>query len=207
MRSLYEVSGEFPAERVRFVAIPVGDEASHRGLELPRVAEAAESQHAPLEDGEPYLDLVDPGRVQGRVHELETVAVARVELGPTLVQAVLVNVEVVPDDDNPSLGVTACDPRHELQHRGGVPVLHDLADHLAPAYLKGSEQRTRAVTNVLELAPQAAITHAPRRIPSGERLHGLLVDAKDDRVLRRVQVELADAPDLRSKVGIGAVQP
>lgn len=190
-----------------FVAIPVRDEPQDGLLELARVVEAAETQHAALEDGEPDLDLVEPGGVQGREDELEATVVPRVESAPPLLRAVFVNVEVVPDDDDSPSGVTTRDPRHEAQHRGRVATLYHFAEHLAISHVESSEQRARTMTDVLELPPQAAISGASRGISAGQRLHGFLVDAQEDRVLRWVEVELANAPDLGSEVRIRAMQP
>jgi hypothetical protein len=66
---LNEVAGELPAERMRLVPVPVIDEASDSGFERQRVLEAAVAEDSAVKDGEPNLDLVEPGGVQRRVDE------------------------------------------------------------------------------------------------------------------------------------------
>ena len=206
-RGLNEISRELPAKRVCFVAIPVADEPEDGGLDISGTVEAAMPQNAALKDGEPDLDLVDPRRMQRRVHELEAPSVPSVESAPPVVLTLLVNVEIVPDHDDALSGVVA---RHGLQkpcERVGVTSFDHLSEDLTRAHIEGPEQRTRAMTNVLELVAHGSIRGGVRRVRARQHLHRLLVDAQDDGVLGRLQVELADAANLGLEVRIRAVQP
>src|ERR1700674_1044990 len=95
--SLRKVAGERPAKRSSG-EVPEADEAKDRAAQLANAIEAAVLEHAALEDREPDLDLVDPGRVNRRVHEMKAAAVPAVEARPAAVAAVVVDVEIVPDD-------------------------------------------------------------------------------------------------------------
>src|SRR5258705_4357118 len=83
-----------------------------------------------------------------------------------------------------------------------------MAEDATGADLQRAEQRAGAVADVLELATEAAVDY---RGASGEapeqRLHRFLVDAEHNRSRRRLQIQLANAPDLRAKLGVGTVQP
>jgi hypothetical protein len=74
------------------------DEAQGRGVELLETVEDAVSKHAPLDEAEKQLDLIDPRRVDRRVVEVKPTSVPTVELRPPTVISVVVDVQVVPDD-------------------------------------------------------------------------------------------------------------
>jgi len=106
--------------------------------------------------------------------------VALVEPGPPPVLAIVVNVEIVPDDVNLSLGTGTREVLHEGNEVHGAPLWLAFAEHLARADIGGCEQRPRAVTCVLEfeVAGAAGSRKLGRKSPS-ERLHaGLLVEAQ-----------------------------
>lgn len=190
-----------------FVSIPVADEPKDGGLDISSTVEAAVSQYAPLEDGEPDLDLVDPRRMQRRVHELEAAIVPSIESAPPVVLALLVDVEVVPDHDDALSGVVTRDGVDKTRERVGVTSHDDLSEHLPRTHIEGPEQRTRAMTNVLELVAHGGIRRGVRRVRARQHLHRLFVDAQEDGVLGRLQVELADAANLGLEIWIRAVQP
>src|ERR1700722_20112241 len=98
--NLLREASESPAERVRFVPVPVANERQDGALERVACRERRMLEHASLQDAEPYLDLVHPRRVLRRVDEVEAFPVARVELLPP---RALVDDEVVPRDvDGPA---------------------------------------------------------------------------------------------------------
>jgi len=206
-RGLNEIARELPAKRVCFVAIPVADEPKDGGLDFSGTVEAAVPQNAPLKDGEPDLDLVDPRRMQRRVHELEAPSVPSVESAPPVVLPLLVNVEIVPDHDDALSGVVARNGLQKPGERVGVTSLDHLSEHLPRAHIKGPEQRTRTMTNVLELVAHGSVGAGVRRVRARQHLHRLFVDAQDDSVLGGLQIELADAANLGLEVRIRAVQP
>ena len=88
-----------------------------------------------------------------------------------------------------------------------IAVPHDATDTSPVRISKDAEQRARPATTVLELvADDAAMTHVDG-VTARQRLHRLLVDANDDSVLGRMPVKAANPRDLRSKIGIGGVEP
>ena len=78
----FEASAQDPAERMRLVVVPVGDEAIDGAHRLIEVAEGCMLQHPTREDTEPDLHLAHPRRVQRRVQEAEAAAVSQVERLP-----------------------------------------------------------------------------------------------------------------------------
>src|SRR5579872_4083151 len=100
--SVRESPGERPAEGVGLDTVPMSDEAEDIVTEGRHALEAAVTQDAPLQDAEPNLDLVDPGGMQRSVDKVQPVAVLLVEPRPAGVAAVVVQVEVVPDDVDPT---------------------------------------------------------------------------------------------------------
>lgn len=190
-----------------FVPIPVADEPEHGGYDASSAIEAAVPQDSSLEDGKPYLDLVEPRRVQRRVHELEAVVVPFVEQAPSVFRAFLVNVEVVPDDDDPLSCVMVRHSIHEVQERVCVATLDDVTEYLPGADIERPDQCTCAVALVLEFVAHGGIGCAMRRILSRQDLHGLFIDAEDHGVFRRLEVKLADAADFRREFRVRAVEP
>jgi hypothetical protein len=200
-----KVAGELPAERMRFVAVPVIDEASDCGFELQRVLEAAVAQDSSVKDGEPDLDLVEPGGVQRRVDECEALAVPGIELAPPTDLPVMVDVEVVPDHDDALLRVAPREALHELHERGCVAMLDDPAEYLPRAHIERAEQGAGAVANVFEFMSHAPIGGDVCRKSAGKRLHGLFIDAQHHGAFRRSEVKLADTADFGPELRIWAV--
>lgn len=190
---------------MRFVPVPVIDEAIDGGFELLRVLEAAVAQNPAMKDGEPDLNLVEPGGVQWCVNEREALAVPGVELAPPAILPVVVNVEVVPDHDDALLWVALREGLHEPHECASVAMRDDLAEHLSCAHIECTEKGARAMTNVLELMADAPIGGHMRRESPGERLHGLFVEAKQDDAVGWSEVELANTASFGSEVWIRAV--
>lgn len=75
---LQGIAAEAPPEGVGSFAVPVVYEAEERRAQLGQGMEVSVPQALPVHDAEEHLDLVDPGRVLGRVVEDEASAVAGV---------------------------------------------------------------------------------------------------------------------------------
>src|SRR5690606_21189141 len=198
---------EGPAEGVRLVHIPVLHEAHHASLDGLDVREAVVPQDPALQDGEPELHLVHPRGVLWCVDEREAAAMARVELGPTLLLPVVVDVEVVPDDDDLARDARAdgLQDLHQIPPRSLRPAL---SIDLAGAHVERCEERARAVAAVVELLPARAA--GLRRLEPRPTLmceEALLVDAEDGRVVGRRHVQLAHPFDLVVELRVLAVEP
>src|SRR5690606_33501430 len=120
---------------------------------------------------------------------------------------VVVDVEVVPDDDD-----LARDARgdglqelHQIPPRSLRPAL---SIDLAGAHVERCEERARAVAAVVELLPARAA--GLRRLEPRPTLmceEALLVDAEDGRVVGRRHVQLAHPFDLVVELRVLAVEP
>ncbi len=93
-----------------FPPVVVVDERQDCLVELLQAVEDPTLDDALLESAEPDFDLVEPGSVDGGVDEVEAASVSLVELGPPGIFAVVVDVQVVPDDVDLLVGST-CSPR------------------------------------------------------------------------------------------------
>jgi len=204
---LDEFAGEFPIERVGLETIPVANEGEHLCAQIGDALERAVAQQTALQDREPDLDLVDPGGVQGRVDEAETTAMMAAELGPAAIIAVVMNVEIVPDYEDPALRKSACDDFQEVVHSASRALLHDASQHAPGPNIEGPEQVAYATTDVLEFVSHRSIATSTIGSSAAERLHRLFIDANHHRVGRWLQVEPADAPYLLCEVRVGAMEP
>jgi hypothetical protein len=187
----------------------VRDVPQHLRPQLLHRGKAPVAKHTLLDAREEQLDLVEPGGVQGRVVEVETRAVARVEAGPAFVRTIVVNVEIVPDDVDLALRVLLRDPLHEPKKVLGFTLPGDLRDHVARLGVERGEQGAGAVALVFVLV--AARPPAPRplrRVLPAQRLHPrLLVHGQHHRPGGRVEVQPADVGRLRPKRRVLTVDP
>lgn len=205
--SLRESTVERPVERACFESVPMRDERLDDSCELRTRGKTRVSEHSALEDREPELDLIDPRGVNRRVEKFKPTAVALVEPHPSLVAAVVMDVEIVPDNDDASTGMATRD-RIEKAHDGGrIAVVNDATEYTAGANIERSEKRAGAMSCVLELAANHAAVANMDWMTKRQSLHGFLVDAEHDRVIGRVHIDVADPPDLRSELRVGAMQP
>lgn len=153
----------------RLGVLVVFPDVAHEFLvEILDVGEDPSRDHVALDAGEPVLDLVEPGRVGGRVvHRHVGVLGEEVRHGLSLVAA-----DVVADDVDGGLAVLGAgnfsQEGHELSAgvtRGGS------AEHLACGGVECGEQTERAVALVLEAVTLGA--------SGGQRQHAVLaVDAR-----------------------------
>lgn len=190
------------------VLIPVVDEAAHpAGLDLGR-REIAVLEDAALKDREPDLDLVHPGRMLRRVHEVEAATVAPVEARPALVGAIIMDIEVVPDHVDGLARVATGQFVHEGHQCVGASVRNDAPENAPTAHVEGGQQRLHPVTHVLVLEAHRRIAGIhPRGVLALKHLQRLLVDADDDRTRGRRQVQLTYPIRLRAEVWILALEP
>src|SRR5436190_972071 len=86
-----------PAKRVGLALVPVADEALDLVLLLVGRSEVTVANDPPVQDREPDLDLIHPRGVLRCVEDVVAPDVACVESRPSVVLAVVVDVEIVPD--------------------------------------------------------------------------------------------------------------
>src|SRR5258708_5084920 len=196
-----------PAEGARLGTVPVSDETEDVASEDGHALEAAVAHDTSLKDAEPDLELSDPRGRQRRVDEAKAMSVLLVEPRPACVASVVVQVEVVPDNVDTTVFVALRECVHEGQKCTRVAVPNDATEDLTRADVEGRQQRAGPATTVLELVADDATMTNVDGVTARQRLHRLLVDAYDDRVLGRVPVEAADPRNLRSKVGIRGMKP
>lgn len=146
--------------------------------------------------------------MRGGVDEREASAMTLVERRPALVLAVMVNVQVVPDDDDASrrpLGEFL----HELDEVSGRPALATLPVDLSGGRVERRQQGAGAVSAVLELSPSLRV---PRRGRFDARCvvvreEALLVDAEHGHTLLWGDVVLAHSAGLLDELRVLAVEP
>jgi hypothetical protein len=202
-----KLAWEFPIERVSFEAIPVTDECENLVAQLRNAFERAVTEQTALQNREPDFDLVDPGGMQRRMNEAKATPVMMIELAPTMVFAVMMQVEVVPDHKHAPVGVRTRDSIEKIVKCLGRTLLDYTAEHAPSSNVESSEQVANAAAHVLELVPNAPIAASSIGIAATERLHRLLVNAHHDRISRRRQVKAADSSDLLREIRIWTVQP
>jgi len=203
---LPETAAECPAERMRLVTIPVFDEPLDLRAKCVAAAEFAIPDHSPLENGKPQLNLVHPGSVLRREDEIEPCSMPPIERFPSFPS---VNVEVVPDDENFSLGVTPRNRLHELVEvlRGSASAT--LSEYLSSANIKRGKQGDRPVALVFKLeTPRRTGLRVDDRMLASHCLNaGLLVDAQDGRSERRCPVQPTNPLHFGAKFRIRTMKP
>ena len=195
MLMLGESAPESPAKGMGLVRVPLPDKTEETSLEVERTVEVTMSQHPSLKDAEPDFNLVDPRRVDRRVHEVKSMAVAPVEVGPYVAA---VDVQIVPDDIHLALGIATGEVLHERHDvLGGSPGSH-VSEDLTSADSKCADECARPSTSILEFETCGTTGSGwSHRDPAAQRLNaGLLVDAKDGGPLGWRRVEPANLSDL-----------
>ncbi len=149
--------------------------------------ERGAAQGLTFQDGEPDLDLIEPGR-PGRGEVEMYVLVSR---EPAVVLG-LVGVEVVKHDVDLLARIGDDDGVHEGGELDAPPALFVRHADLAAGHLEGSEQGQGAVALVVVAAPGQGLAVGQLEIalrPLQRLDRGLLVDADHHRILRRRQGE------------------
>src|SRR6266852_9349103 len=141
----------------------------------------------------------------------EASAVTTVESRPASRGAVAVDIEVVPDDVDRSLGILRGDHAHEPHQVLAFARRAAGGDDRPGAYIKGRNDGPRAVPFVLPFPTRATVRAAGSPMigkPVFQGLHaGHLVNAEHGAPGGRVEIEVADLGHLLPKLGVGAVQP
>ena len=160
-------------ERMTVSLVPAVDEGEKAVSEIFFGGEVAMAKAAAADDREEDLNLVHPRCVQRCVEELELAAVPFVERGPTALGPVVVDVQIVPDHDDP-LGITVMlrDPFHEGHEVVCATGLATVGEDLSVPDVEGGEQRLRAMADVFELEPSRPAGNRPlqRRLALGGRI-------------------------------------
>jgi len=145
----------------------------------------------------------------GRVDELKAAAVTSIELPPSLVRTVAVNIEIIPDNVDRAGRILTGERVHECDQVRGSAAATTLREHLASPNVERGEQRNDTTASVLELvSTEGADGGKPAGESSAQRLNlSLLVDAHDRRSRRRSQIQVTDPANFRREIGIGAMQP
>src|SRR6202158_1176040 len=138
-------------------------------------------------------------------------AVTAVEARPAPRGTVEVDIEVIPDDVDRSLGILRRDRAHEAPQVLGLPRRAAGRNDVPDAHIEGREDRLRAVPPVFPFPTRAAAWPAwPPMIGVAmcQGLHaGHLVHAEHGAARRRVEIEVADLGHLFPELRIGAVEP
>ena len=87
-----------PTERMTFPTIPALDKSLDTIHQRLGGRKATTAKDVSLQDRKENLDLIDPGRMDRRVVKHEDAVLCGIELRLTLVFAVIVDIEVIPDD-------------------------------------------------------------------------------------------------------------
>ena len=147
---LPETATECPAERMRLVVVPVPSKLLDARSEHFSTAKLPVLNDPSLENGKPDFYLVYPGGMLGREDELEPSSVPLVESVPCFPP---VNVEVVPNDKDLSLGVSLRDRLHEFVQVFGRSPTAALTEHFSIANVEGSKQSHRPMPFVFKFIP------------------------------------------------------
>jgi hypothetical protein len=181
------------------------DEPINAGAKLLDGSEAGALEGGATEDAEPNFYLIEPARVGGGEMEMDAGVAAepKVMLG-------LVSTEVVEDDMDFLVGVSS----HDLVHKGQellapLPLsLH--ASDPARSHFQSSKQSAGPVPLVfMALATDCPAVGQPQVAlrPFQSLDAGLLIHAKNNRVLRRIQIETNYLRGLRGKFRVRANAP
>lgn len=165
-----------------------------RTLERGRAAMHSPAELLLGEVREPALDLVDPRGTGRREVQVE----ARVSQHPTMDHLGLVRAVVVHDQVHVEVGGhLAVDKIEELAELAGSVAAMAGSDHLSSRNIQRREQRRSAVAHVvMRSALDLAGSHGKQGLGAIESLDlRLLVDAQDQRSLRRSQVQAHDVAD------------
>ena len=111
--------------------IPKANESAQSDFQLTGGVEHAVSEHAFLNDAEEDFDLVDPRGVNRSVEEAEPIPVTPIETLPSLVFAIEMDVEIVPDDVDLLFWIAARYGLHEIQDVGGFAALANIGVNVA----------------------------------------------------------------------------
>ena len=186
-------------------AVVAGDEVIDVVPELVDIGEAGAGEGAALEDGEPDLDLVEPGAV-GRGEMEADVWVA----GEPAFALGLVGRKIVEDDVDLLAWIGGDDAVHEIEELDAPATLVVAGSDVAAEHVERGKQGRGAVALVVVAAAAERPSVGQLEIALGalQRLDvRLLVDRNDQRTLGRVEIEPDNLGRLGGKLGILADAP
>ena len=193
-----------PDERPSVFVVSL-DESIDVLAELGDGSERGAVQRLSLQDREPDFDLVEPGGPRRR--EVETHV--RMTFEPAIVPG-LVGVQVVEDDMDGRIRVCGDDVVHEVEELDAPPALLVRGRHLAGGHFESGKQGRCAIALVIVTMSGQRPPVRKLQIALGalQRLdRGFFVNADDDRVLGRCQVEPDHIGGLGDELGIVALAP
>jgi hypothetical protein len=171
-------------------------------LEVARAAVNATAELFLGEQREPALDEIDPGRALRR----EVQMIPGTLRQPALDQGGLVGGVVVPDEwTSRSSGIAASIVSRNFPELDRPMSAMPLADHAAALGVEGCEERRGPVTDIVVRAPlDLPGAHRQQRLTAVQSLDlRLLVHTQHQRLVRRVQIQSHDVPDLVDEQRIG----
>jgi hypothetical protein len=187
------------------IFIVVGDEGIDVIPELLDRGEGRALERFAVQDREPDFDLTESGSARRREVEMHVGML----LEPTVVLG-LMGTEIVNDGVQFVAGIGGDDLVHEGEELDPPPAALVGGDHLAGDHIQRREERGCAVPLVImaltgERSAVGQLQIALRPFQGLDRR--LFVNADDDRVLGRRQIEPDDVGSLGSKLGIVAFAP
>lgn len=199
-------SSEGPVPGVSFKGVPVFDKSEESRFKLFQAPEARVPEDAALKNAKPDLDLVDPGRVDRCVDEVESTAMPVVEGLPSIA---MMDVEVVPDHVDSSNRVAFGHGFHKRHEIGLSSLRTAMAEDLPRPCLESRQQGPRPMAPILELkASLLATASALRRESAFQGLNArLLVDTQNRSPLWGLHIQLADPLDFWLKLRVRTVEP
>ncbi len=169
-----------------------------RRLQLPRAAMGPPADLFFREGGKPSFDQIEPGSARGGEVHMEARPLGQPGTdGRRFVRAVIVQDQV---------NIQRCGDRvvDSIQERpkldSPMPPMA-LPDHLPGFHIQGGKEGRRPVATVVMGAPfNLPGSHRENGLCAIQRLNlGLLIDAQDQRTLRRIEVQAHNVPDLLNK--------
>lgn len=195
----------FPLEGSSILVVNL-DEVVNGASNLEWMRETGATKARPRKDAEPDFDLVQPGGVGRRVVQMDILMPSN----PAIVLR-LVGVEVVQDDVNLDIfGVVNDEIVHEVEKFPAPPPLVVPGLDLTGNHIESSEERRGPMPFVLVTLPgeRSSVGQAEPALGPFERLDmRFLVDAQDDRIFGRCQIQSNDVGRLSGKLRIGALAP
>ena len=144
-----------PGERLGAFIVGL-DEVVDMGAQLGDGMERSAGERLVGQDGEPNLDLVEPGGARRREVEVHV----RMTVEPAILLG-FVGVEIVEDDVDLPLGMLGHDPVHEIEELDAPAAAVMLGADLAAGDVEGGEQGGGAV-------PLVIVRLAAERAPIGQ---------------------------------------
>ena len=186
-------------------AVVAGDEVIDVVPELVDIGEAGAGEGAALEDGEPDLDLVEPGAV-GRGEMEADVWVA----GEPAFALGLVDRKIVEDDVDLLAWIGGDDAVHEIEELDAPATLVMAGSDVAGEHVERGKQGRGAVALVVVAAAAERPSVGQLEMALGvlQRLDvRLLVDRQHDGVLRWIEIEPDDLGRLGDEIRIVGLAP